>query len=316
MPTFLLEVGTEELPADFIDSAIKQWKTTVSRRLEEQFLTPETLEIFATPRRLALLIQGIPKQQPDREEDIKGPPASAAFKDGKPTKAAQGFARKQGIEVETIEIRDTPKGAFTFVRRQIPGRPATEILQELAPQWILGLEGRRFMRWGDGELRFPRPIRWLIALLDEAVIPLELISGSNIIQSDRYSRGHRILHPDPITLAQASDYANALKVAGVEVNPKKRQDVIQKQIKAIAKKLGGNAEISDKLLAEVTNLVEFPTAIAGKFEESFLSLPTEVITTVMVTHQRYFPRSQSRRNGIIALLYRHLQRRSRQTRDH
>ena len=232
MPTFLLEVGTEELPADFIDSAIEQWQTAVSQSLKAQFLTPETLEIFATPRRLALLIHEIPQKQPDREEEIKGPPASAAFKDGQPTKAAQGFARKQGIEVDAIEIRDTPKGAFAFVRRQIPGRPAAEILRELTPEWILGLEGRRFMRWGDGDLRFPRPIRWLIALLDEQILPLELIAGSNKIQSDRHSWGHRILHPDPLTLDQASNYASVMKAAGVEVNPQERQRIIQKQINA------------------------------------------------------------------------------------
>ena len=289
MPTFLLEVGTEELPADFIDSAIEQWQTAVSQSLKAQFLTPETLEIFATPRRLALLIHEIPQKQPDREEEIKGPPASAAFKDGQPTKAAQGFARKQGIEVDAIEIRDTPKGAFAFVRRQIPGRPAAEILRELTPEWILGLEGRRFMRWGDGDLRFPRPIRWLIALLDEQILPLELIAGSNKIQSDRHSWGHRILHPDPLTLDQASNYASVMKAAGVEVNPQERQRIIQKQINVLAQKLEGSVEISPKLLAEVTNLVEYPTAIAGNFEAAFLSLPTEVITTVMVTHQRYFP---------------------------
>ena len=159
MATFLLEVGTEELPADFIASAIAQWQSRIPKTLEEQFLTPEGIEVYGTPRRLAVLIKGLPEQQPNREEEVKGPPAKAAFKDGEPTKAAQGFAKKQGVELDDLEVRDTKKGELVFVLKKIAGRPATEILTELIPQWIFGLEGRRFMRWADGDVRFPRPIR-------------------------------------------------------------------------------------------------------------------------------------------------------------
>lgn len=177
MPAFLLEVGTEELPADFVKSAIQQWQTRLPQALAEQFLTPEAIEVYGTPRRLAILLKGLPSQQPDREEEIKGPPAAAAFKDGKPTKAAEGFAKKQGVELDTLEVRPTDKGDFVFVRKQIAGQSAANILQELVPQWIFSLEGKRFMRWGDGELRFPRPIRWLVALLDTEVLPIRWDNG-------------------------------------------------------------------------------------------------------------------------------------------
>jgi glycyl-tRNA synthetase beta chain len=296
MANYLLEVGTEELPADFVESAIAQWQKNIPISLEAEFLTPEAVEVYGTPRRLAVLIKGIPSKQPDREEEIKGPPAQAAFKDGKPTKAAEGFARKQGVTVEELEVRDTDKGEFVFIQKQISGRQAQEILQELSPQWITKLEGRRFMRWGDGDLRFPRPIRWLVALLDEEILPLELVNGSEIIKSDRISAGHRILHPEPVSLASASAYVETLRSAYIEVDPDKRKEKIREEVAAVAKKMGGIAEIYPDLLAEVTNLVEYPTAVVGKFESEFLSLPTEVITTVMVTHQRYFPVKKQEEN--------------------
>ncbi len=185
MPNFLFEVGTEELPATFVDSAIKQWRSRVSASLTENSLSTESVEVYGTPRRLAVLIKGLPTQQPDRVEEIKGPPAQAAFKDGKPTKAAEGFARKQGVELDALEIRPTDKGEFVFVRQSIPGRPVADVLTELISQWIFSLEGKRFMRWGDGDLKFSRPIVWLVALLDEAVLPIEIVNASEIIKSDR-----------------------------------------------------------------------------------------------------------------------------------
>jgi glycyl-tRNA synthetase beta chain len=289
MPAFLLEVGTEELPADFVESARQQWQERIPISLAEAFLIPEGIEIYSTPRRLAVLLKGLPAQQPDREEEIKGPPASAAFKAGKPTPAAVGFARKQGVPLEALEVRETEKGAFVFVQKKIAGQAAAELLPALSLQWIGKLEGRRFMRWGDGDLRFPRPIRWLVALLDDRVLPLELVNGSTALKSDRLSCGHRILHPAAVAIAQAADYVGCLRSACVEVDPAERCQKIQQQVEALAEQLGGVAEISPALLSEVTNLVEYPTAIAGKFDTEFLQLPTEVITTVMVTHQRYFP---------------------------
>ncbi|MDZ8110392.1 MAG: glycine--tRNA ligase subunit beta [Nostoc sp. DedQUE12a] len=289
MPAFLLEIGTEELPANFLSDALVQWQERIPRSLEVNSLKGESVEVYGTPRRLAVLIKGLPSQQPDREEEIKGPPASAAFKDGQPTPAAVGFARRQGVEVDALSVRPTDKGDFVFVQRKISGRPVAEILTELIPQWIWGLEGKRLMRWGDGDARFSRPIRWLVALLDDTVLPLELVNGSKTIQSDRLTQGHRVLHPQPVTITQATDYVTTLKEAYVTVDPEERANIIKHQVNKVAENLGGHTVFYPDLLEEVINLVEYPSVVVGKFEPEFLELPTEVITEVMVTHQRYFP---------------------------
>ncbi len=289
MATFLLEVGTEELPASFVDEAITQWNTNIQKNLEEEYLNPEAIEIYGTPRRLSILIKGLPEKQEDREEELKGPPVKSAFKDGKPTNAAEGFAKKQGISIEDFEIRDTEKGEFIFVNKKIQGQWTKEILKELTPKWITSLEGRRFMRWGDGDIRFPRPIRTLVALWNEEILPIELVNGSTKISTNRKTYGHRVLNPHPIEIPQALDYLDCMQKAYVEVDYLLRKNKIKQQIESAAKELGGIAEISPDLLAEVTNLVEWPTAVVGKFDTEFLDLPPEVIITVMVTHQRYFP---------------------------
>ena len=289
MATFLLEVGTEELPASFVGSAIAQWQAKIPQSLDESLLTYDAIEVYGTPRRLAVVIKALPSKQPDREEEIKGPPVKAAFKDGKPTKAAEGFARKQGISIEDFTIRDTPKGEFIFVEKKVLGRETQEILTELIPNWITSLEGKRFMRWADGDFRFSRPIRWIVSLLDEEILPVEIVSGSSKIKSDRISSGHWVLHPEPVTILTADDYVECLKSAYIEVDANVRHTTIFQQIQQVAKELGGWVEIDENLLTEVTNLVEYPTAVIGKFEEEYLALPPEVITTVMVSHQRYFP---------------------------
>lgn len=287
--TFLLEIGTEELPADFVANAIAQWQSRIPKSLTDNLLTPKSVQVYGTPRRLAILIQGLPSQQPDREEAIKGPPAAAAFKNGEPTNAAIGFAKKQGVEVSALTIEATDKGDFIFVQKKTPGRPAQEILAELVLNWLNNLEGKRFMRWGDGDLRFPRPIRWLVALLDQEILPLQLVNGSTTLNSDRVSWGHRVLSPEIINIKQAKDYQENLRSAYVIVDPEERRQIITEQVKNAAKSLEGTAEIYPDLLSEVVNLVEYPTAVIGKFDTEFLKLPTEVITIVMVTHQRYFP---------------------------
>lgn len=289
MATFLLEVGTEELPASFVDEALEQWKTRIPQSLREHFLTPEGIEYYGTPRRLALLISGLPDRQPDQEEDIKGPPAQAAFKGGKPTKAAEGFAQKQGVDLASLEIRATEKGEFVFVRKTITGQPIADILPALVPDWITKLEGKRFMRWADGDLRFPRPIRWLVALLDDQVLPISLSNGSQGCTSDRISYGHRVLHPGALTLQNPSDYLQVMESAFVLVDVERRQALVQQQAQQAAAQLRGVAIINPGLLREVTNLVEYPTAVVGKFDPEFLELPPEVAMTEMESHQRYFP---------------------------
>lgn len=289
MATFLLEVGTEELPASFVEEALAQWRDRIPRELEDAFLTPGDIRYYGTPRRLALLLTDLPAKQPDREEEAKGPPAKAAFKDGKPTKAAEGFARSKNVSVEDLEIRETDKGEFVFVQHQIPGRPAAELLQEWVPQWILGLEGKRFMRWGDGDLKFPRPIRWLVTLLDDELISLTLENGSEKCESDRVTYAHRVLHPDLITLNHAETYVTALRNAYVEVDAGLRQTQIKTTVEEAAATVNGVARVDPDLLSEVANLVEWPTAVVGEFETAFLELPSEVAIMEMESHQRYFP---------------------------
>ncbi|MBD2692063.1 glycine--tRNA ligase subunit beta [Anabaena catenula] len=289
MPAFLLEVGTEELPASFLRNAIIQWRSRIPQSLEANSLTPEAVEVYGTPRRLAVLITGLPSQQPDKEEEIKGPPAQAAFKDGKPTPAAIGFAKKQGVEITALEIRPTEKGDFVFVQKKTAGRPVAEILTELVPQWVWNLEGKRLMRWGSGDERFSRPIRWLVALLDGDVLPLELKNGEKTVKSDRISQAHRVLHPEPVSISHPTEYVNTLRSAFVTVIPEEREKVITEKVQAAAQTAGGHTVLYPDLLAEIINLVEYPSAVIGKFEPEFLQLPTEVITEVMVTHQRYFP---------------------------
>lgn len=293
MATFLLEVGTEELPASFVSEALAQWKAKIPADLEAHYLSldPETggLALYGTPRRLAVVISGLSDRQPDREEEAKGPPAKAAFKAGKPTKAAEGFAASRGVAVADLEIRDTEKGEFVFVQQKILGRATAELLQELVPNWIFGLEGNRFMRWGDGDLRFPRPIRWLVTLLDDQLLPVTIENGSEVCQSDRTSEGHRVLHPDPIEISQAKDYVSALQAGYVSVDPAVRRETILQQIAAVAESVSGHAVVSEDLLSEVIDLVEWPTAVIGQFDDEFLALPPQVTVTEMESHQRYFP---------------------------
>jgi glycyl-tRNA synthetase beta chain len=289
MPNFLLEVGTEDLPAGFVGDATKQWQQMIPARLREQHLEYSALQVYSTPRRLAVLIIGLPDQQLDRTAEIKGPPASAAFKDGHPTPAGAGFAQKQGVEISDLTIRPTDKGDFVFINKQIPGRPTTDILTEQIPQWIFGLEGKRMMRWADGDLKFPRPIRWLVVLWGQNILPITLVNDQEEIKSDRLSPTHRVLHPEPVSIASPDTYVQTLAQAAVQVDRAARYQAISTQILAAATQIGGVTELYPDLLEEVTDLVEFPTAVVGEFEPEFLALPIEVITTVMVTHQRYFP---------------------------
>jgi glycyl-tRNA synthetase beta chain len=289
MPNFLLEVGTEDLPAGFVSAAVGQWQQTIPASFAQHNLDYSQVEIYSTPRRLAILALDLPAQQADRVAEIKGPPVSAAFKDGQLTPAGAGFAHKQGIEASELTRRDTDKGEFVFAIKTIPGRPTPEILVELVPQWIFGLEGKRMMRWAAGDWKFPRPIRWLVALWDDRVLPLELVDGSEKVIADRQSLTHRVLHPQPVQIPTATAYVATLKAAAVKVDRAARRAEISQQILQAAQRVGGSTEVYPDLLEEVTDLVEFPTAIVGDFEPEFLQLPPEVITTVMVTHQRYFP---------------------------
>jgi len=289
MSDFLLEVGTEDLPAGFVSDAIRQWEKMIPASLTAEALTNDRVQIYGTPRRLSVIVTNLPDRQIDRVEEIKGPPAAAAYKDGQPTPAAMGFAKKQGVDISSLELRPTDKGEFIFITKTIAGRDTREILTELIPPWIFKLEGKRLMRWANGELKFPRPIRWLVTLWNNDILPIEIVNGEDVVKSDRVSYTHRVLHPEPVSVISAAQYLKTLADGYVNVDQNQRKVDIQQQIQAVATKMDGIAEIYPDLLAEVVNLVEYPTAIVGKFDEEFLQLPPEVITTVMVTHQRYFP---------------------------
>ena len=238
MVSFLFEVGTEELPASFVRSAIAQWQEIVPASLKELNLQGGTVSIYGTPRRLAVLVEDLPDRQPDRSEEIKGPPASIAYNDGEPTQALLGFARKQGIDLDSIELRELgKKGEFVFATKHIAGLATPDLLQDLAPGWVSQLDTGRAMRWGDGEFRFPRPIRWVVALWGDRVLPLQLAQ----VKAGRTSQCHRVLHPEEIEIPSADSYAATLETGYVCVDRAARQANILQQVKQAAQQAGGGS---------------------------------------------------------------------------
>ena len=299
MSTFLLEIGTEELPADFARLALPQLEALVHRDLAERRLSHGQITVTSTPRRLALVVADLAASAADLEEDRKGPPAAQALKDGVPTPAAIGFAKRCGIEASALEVRDTAKGPFVFARVREPGLPAAELLAACIPPWIAGLQGRRFMRWAEGESRFSRPVRWLVALLDGAVIPVTLAGSDPEVSAGRLSRGHRLQGSQAgeggtagagsVSIATASAYAVTLAAAGVEVDRQRRAATIRSAVETAAAALQARPDLPQELFDELTDLVEAPLLIEGSVPEAYLALPAEVLSTVMRAHQRYIP---------------------------
>lgn len=282
----LLEIGCEELPARFMPGALRQLEEAARAGLEALRLGHGPVRTVGTPRRLALLVEGLAPQQEEQVLEAKGPSARVAFDaEGRPTKAAEGFARSQGVPVEALEVRETPQGPYVFAVRREPGRPAADVLAE----WLPGLVGRlqfpKSMRWTSTPIRFARPIRWLVALLDGEVIPFE----RDGLASSRHSRGHRLLAPGPVEIPHASLYIQRLREAAVVVDPEERRRLIWEQAQAVAAGLGGRVEDNPELLEEVVHLVENPSVLGGRFNPDDLQLPPEVLVTAMESHQRYFP---------------------------
>ncbi|MBF2097086.1 MAG: glycine--tRNA ligase subunit beta, partial [Gloeomargaritaceae cyanobacterium C42_A2020_066] len=274
-----------ELPARFFRAALVQWQALLPAQLAELHLEAK-VQVLGTPRRLALVISDLPAHQPDQVVEAKGPAVSVAFKGDQPTPAALGFARSQGVPVETLEIRETPKGPCVFAVKTQAGRPTAAVLQAQIQTWITALEGPRFMAWGEGPLRFARPVRGLVALWEDQILPVELVNGPERLTAGRTSAGHRVLHPQPIEIPHAAAYVDTLRQACVLVDRQERQQVIRQALETTP---AGRAEIPPDLLEEVTDLVEWPTPVVGSFEPEYLELPDQVVTTVMITHQRYFP---------------------------
>lgn len=287
MADLLLEIGTEELPARFVEPALEQ----LARRLTEA--VAETLGVEAEPRtlgthrRLTVFIAGLPPEQPPREELRIGPPAQVAFdEEGRPTRAALGFARSQGVPVEELEVRETPRGRYLCARRRTPGRATAEVLCELLPGVITGLSFPKSMYWRSPSFRFARPVRWLVALLDEEVLPLE-VAG---LRAGRCTRGHPFLHPGEIALERADLdlYLRRLEAAGVVADHRRRRDELRRALAEATARHGGEFR-EEALLREVTFLVELVNVVEGRFPEEYLQLPREVLESAMKSHQRYFP---------------------------
>ena len=287
--TFLLEIGTEELPADFAGQALEQLKSVVARDLKEQRLNHGEVRIMGTPRRLVVSVDALEERQPDLTEERKGPPASQAFREGVPAPAAIGFAKRCGVPPETLEVRDTPKGPCVFATVHTPGQPSTELLRTMIPAWINSLQGRRFMRWGCGTQRFSRPIRWLVALLGNSLIPVELNDADPPLRSGRISRGHRLRSDTPLEISGADQYLPTLEAAGVIVDRQRRSTVIREAIDAASERLEARPDCPPKLFRELVDLVESPRILQGRIADRYLGLPPEVISTVMQAHQRYVP---------------------------
>ena len=284
--TLLLEIGTEELPVDDLNLALEQLEGAVPKMLDEARLSYESVQVVGTPRRQAVLVHALAHRQPDRTLEVQGPPAKVAFDaDGNPTKAGEGFARKQGVPIEALRVQQEGDKAYVVATKTEAGQPALDVLAAELPKLILGLRFPKTMRWNDSNIAFPRPLRWLVALLGEQVIPFE-VAG---VVSGRESRGLRPMGSLRFELARAGEYLPAMAERQIRVDGRERQTDIRAQVEALAASVGGRIPDDPGLWAEVTNLVERPTAILGQFEAEYLDLPADVLVTVMKKHQRYFP---------------------------
>lgn len=283
---YLLEIGTEELPYKFITSAISQLKEAFDKILEENRINFENIKTCGTPRRLCVIVEGISESQPDISAEIKGPPANIAFDaNGNLTQAGLGFAKKQGINPEILTKKDFGGTEYLYAEVKQQGKPTEEVLKDIVPEIILKLQGERFMRWADMEIKFSRPIRWIVSLLDKEEVKITI--GN--IESTQYSRGHRFSENKLVKIESPDSYEQNLYAAQVIVNPERRKQEIKAQIIKAAESKGGIAEINDELLNEVTNLVEWATPVIGSFDEKYLEITKDVIVCVLAHHQRYFP---------------------------
>ena len=283
----LVEIGTEELPPRSLRALAESFSLGVCAGLQELGLDRAAWRWYATPRRLAVVVEGVPKHQPDRAVERKGPVLTAAFdEDGNPTPAALGFARSCGVSVDELEKLETDKGAWLAYRTTRIGAPTPELLPGVVNRALDALPIPKRMRWGEGEAEFVRPVHWVVLLFDDEVVPATVLG----VAAARESRGHRFHHPGPLVLERAADYVGRLERPGhVLVDFARRREVIAEQVRRVAADLGGRPLLDEALLDEVTALVEWPQALAGSFDERYLQIPHEVLITTMEDQQRYFP---------------------------
>jgi len=285
MPDFLLEIGCEEIPARMIDAASKELRERLAGMLSRERLGGSEITSFDSPRRLTVLAKGISTSQADVVEQISGPSVNVAYKDGQPTPAAHGFAKKAGVDISQLEVISTPKGDCVSARVTKKGRPAAEILAEGLPKELSTIYWAKNMYWRKPNERFVRPVRWLVAMLDRETVPLEFDG----IRAGNTSRGHRILTDRAVSISDAgTSYVDALRDAKV-LGRAEREQRIRKALDAATRTIPGARWREDKaLLDTVVNLTEYPSVILGGFDSHFLSLPEEVLVTVMRDHQKYF----------------------------
>lgn len=282
MDTLLLEIGTEEIPARFLPKINIQLAELVAKKFADKKIPYDTVKVYSTPRRLAFLLTGLAKQQPDNMLEAKGPALKIAkTPEGEYSKAAQGFARSQGVDLADLVEKD----GYIYAVKKLLGQNVQDLLPELLLEIIQELNFPKNMRWANYDIRFVRPIHWLVALLNEQVIPLTIAE----VSSGNFTYGHRFLSAGKITLKHAQDYVETLRAEHVIVDPEEREAMIVEQIKTIAQQNQATAKIDEELLEEVVYLVEYPTALCGHFDPEFLVLPKEAIITPMKEHQRYFP---------------------------
>lgn len=312
MEKLLFEIGTEEIPAKFMPGILKQLKELTAAKMQELRIPFEDITVYGTPRRMAFIAEGVAETQADVVVEAKGPSVKIAYVSGAPSKAAQGFARGQGVDVKDLVVRDN----YVYAVKHLAGQPVVELLPGLLMDILTSLSFPKTMRWADYEFRFVRPIRWMVALFGDQIIPVEICG----VKSGKFSMGHRFMQQSlkaaaesqgllsaalskvgnkvysalagvkgAVEIPSAGDYKKVMYDNFVMVDQDERRALILQQIKDLAAQNGGEAEINEDLLEEVNYLVEWPTALCGKFEEKFLSLPKECIITPMREHQRYFP---------------------------
>jgi len=288
MPDLLLEIGCEEIPVGEQSKSARQLPVLMESALKAQRLSWEDMDVFVTPRRLAVRVNGLVARQQDLSEQVLGPPWNVAFdKEGAPTKAAQGFARKVGLDVSALERVETDKGVYVGCHKEEQGRAATEILPSVLEQVCSGLKFGKSMRWARKQTAFVRPIRWIVALFGVDVVPLTFAG----VASGRMTRGHRFMDPNPIELHEPASYESVLAQAHVMADAGRRRAAVADGLAQVGAEIlsrGWVVRKDEGLLTEVANLVEWPVAVVGRFDETFLEVPEEVLVTAMKTHQRYF----------------------------
>jgi glycyl-tRNA synthetase beta chain len=282
----LFEIGTEEIPAGFLSKAVVDMEEIVRKTLTEKRIAFEGIRCLATPRRLVLCIAEVSPKQDDRMIEKLGPARKAAFDEsGQPTKAALGFARGQGVEVAQLETIVTDKGEYLGARKTIAGQPTADLLPDILKNFLQAIPFRKSMRWAAYDLRFARPIHWLLALYGGKVVPLEIED----IESGDMSRGHRFMSPDPFSVSGFADYLSKSREHFVIADPAERKKMILEEAQKAASAVGGKLFYTEDLLETITFIVEYPVIVRGSFDEDYLKIPKDVLTTTMISHQKYFP---------------------------